>query len=417
MKNWTKGGEGGGMLGRGVCSLGGLMLMLMLMLAAAPCFGQGPTPPDVLPFQGSLVNGDGNPLGTPTPKNYDVVFRIWDASSGGTLLWSEQQTVTVDAGQFSVQLGLGAVHGTEPRPPLSRLMRAPDASDRYLETTVKGVGPGRADSTLLPRVRMLPLAYSMVTQFARTAETLVNSSGSAVLTISGAKIGINTTNPVTALDVAGSALVGNLDVSGDVTAMGTASAVSWTGAGAVPVGTVIMWSGDPGQCPSGWALCDGNTVNNIRTPDLRGRFVLGAGAGPGLTPRSVNEAGGAELATLGLSEMPSHSHFFDPPMQAFQSEGDHSHEIRNEASSQNGGDTKWRPVGGEKDSYYGRDWREYRVGVLETTRDRYSGRISFDGIHDHVADAGPTASASTGSGSGHSNMPPYYALAYIVRVR
>jgi hypothetical protein len=44
-----------------------------------------------------------------------------------------------------------------------------------------------------------------------------------------------------------------------------------TGRGAVPVGAILMWSGDPNALPAGWVLCNGQ--NN--TPDLRGMFVAG----------------------------------------------------------------------------------------------------------------------------------------------
>ena len=47
----------------------------------------------------------------------------------------------------------------------------------------------------------------------------------------------------------------------------------------VPRGFIGMWSGS--VTPAGFALCDGTNG----TPDLRGRFVVGAGSGAGLTPR------------------------------------------------------------------------------------------------------------------------------------
>lgn len=43
----------------------------------------------------------------------------------------------------------------------------------------------------------------------------------------------------------------------------------------VPLGAIAVWHGDPRRIPAGWRLCDGTGD----TPDLRGRFVLGAGAG------------------------------------------------------------------------------------------------------------------------------------------
>ena len=123
MKNWKQGEEGRGVMGRLARGLRGLaraasLGACTLMLVLNPDHSQAQTigAPDVIPYQGTLVNGDSVPLGSTAPKNYDVVFRIYDAVSAGTLLWSELQTVTLDAGRYSVQLGLGTANGTEPRP-------------------------------------------------------------------------------------------------------------------------------------------------------------------------------------------------------------------------------------------------------------------------------------------------------------
>jgi|TARA_R110002126_G_scaffold188974_1_gene337303 hypothetical protein len=51
--------------------------------------------------------------------------------------------------------------------------------------------------------------------------------------------------------------------------IGTTPSVS-----AVPAGGIIMWSGSIGSIPSGYYLCDGTNG----TPDLRDRFVVGAGS-------------------------------------------------------------------------------------------------------------------------------------------
>ena len=51
---------------------------------------------------------------------------------------------------------------------------------------------------------------------------------------------------------------------------------------------------------------DGRTTFNL--PDLRGRTVVGSGAGIALTPRSNGQAGGAETVTLSPSELPAHDH-------------------------------------------------------------------------------------------------------------
>lgn len=408
------GGVGEGALWR-LILLPALALGLMLMLPPETSRAQGPAVPDVLPYAGAWVNGDGDVLGTPSPKNYDVIFRIYDDASAGRLIWAEQQTVTVDAGRYSVQLGLGGPNGTEPKPSLSSVFRSKTASDRFLETTVKGIGPGRADSTLMPRVRMLPSAYAMVSQYARTAERLVDPSSATVLSVLGSKVGINTTNPLTTLHVEGNARGSSLRVNGEFRSGGVATASSWVGAGAVPVGTVILWSGSASERPTGWALCDGTVVSGYRTPDLRGRFILGAGAGPGLTERKVGERGGAEAVALAAAEVPSHGHFMNPSRQVSAFDGQHSHSIQTEAHST--GILEFEGWGSDfMLPGMGSSWHWGSANPVNRTRGTV--QTSSTPGHDHWLDLNPTESSeSGGGGQPHPNMPPFYVLAYIVRVQ
>ena len=81
--------------------------------------------------------------------------------------------------------------------------------------------------------------------------------------------------------------------------------------------------------PRGWAFCNGqlvqisqntalfsllgttyggNGTTTFALPNLQGASPLGAGSGPGLTPRDLGEAGGSSTVTLLSSEMPSHAH-------------------------------------------------------------------------------------------------------------
>jgi microcystin-dependent protein len=81
--------------------------------------------------------------------------------------------------------------------------------------------------------------------------------------------------------------------------------------------------------PTGWATCDGqilpisqntalfsllgvnyggNGTSNFALPNLRDRFALGAGNGPGLTPRTQGDTGGAANVTLTSAHLPAHSH-------------------------------------------------------------------------------------------------------------
>src|SRR5262249_11216783 len=109
------------------------------------------SPPDRLSYQGYLADANGNPLAPITPVNYPIVFRIWSAANGGARQWSEQQTVTVDKGNFSVVLGEGTQYLSEARPSLSSILASKaDASDRYVEITVT---INSAPVVILPRLR------------------------------------------------------------------------------------------------------------------------------------------------------------------------------------------------------------------------------------------------------------------------
>ncbi|MGB8768707.1 MAG: tail fiber protein [Candidatus Korobacteraceae bacterium] len=81
--------------------------------------------------------------------------------------------------------------------------------------------------------------------------------------------------------------------------------------------------------PQGWALCNGqllsiqqNTalfsllgttyggdgISTFALPDLRGRVPISAGQGPGLQQYVLGQSGGAESATLGVTQLPAHNH-------------------------------------------------------------------------------------------------------------
>ncbi len=146
-------------------------------------------PPERLTYQGFLVDGNGLPLGNSAPKNYDVIFRIYAEETGGAAVWSEQQTLTVDKGTFSVLLGEGTQVGSDVRPALSTLFKGATASDRWVAITVKGIGAGGANVDILPRMRLLSAPYAFL---AEQATKLVREDNSAdLITSSGNVLAFN----------------------------------------------------------------------------------------------------------------------------------------------------------------------------------------------------------------------------------
>ncbi|MBP5372435.1 MAG: tail fiber protein [Bacteroidales bacterium] len=139
----------------------------------------------------------------------------------------------------------------------------------------------------------------------------------------------------------------------------------------MPKGAIIMWSGSDENVPQGYHLCDGTTLNQGESnewtlPDLRGRFIVGKSTE---TPfHAIGNKGGSKTKTLTTDEMPSHTHNFD--LQA-----DKTH-------STNSGQQHIVVNFGFKNTY--------PINNLTTK--------------------------SNGSGQAFSILPPYYVLAYIIKV-
>lgn len=143
----------------------------------------------------------------------------------------------------------------------------------------------------------------------------------------------------------------------------------------VPAGGIMLWSGAANAIPTGWVLCDGS--NN--TPDLRGRFVVGAGGS-----YEVGNTGGSASVTLTESQIPGHTHGVSELMTS--TSGSHRH------------------------SYSG--WEESHGGVQGYSASREATQYtSTDGSHTHTITG---TLGSTGGSQSHENRPPYYALCYIM---
>ena len=140
--------------------------------------------------------------------------------------------------------------------------------------------------------------------------------------------------------------------------------------GAIPSGGIIMWSGSIASIPSGWFLCNG--ANS--TPDLRDRFVIGAG-----TTYAVAATGGSadaivvshtHTATSTVTD-PGHAHTYEKPSNTFIQGAIGGTGLTNKSNSDTGSRT---------------------TGITVAT-----------------------TNSTEGASGTNANLPPYYALAYIMK--
>ncbi len=187
------------------------------------------------------------------------------------------------------------------------------------------------------------------------------------------------TSPGTVTSSGTLAVTGNLTVDGAsgssgqvLTSAGSGSTPTWTTQ--FVSGMIMLWSGSTGTIPSGWVICDGTNS----TPDLRNRFVVGAGS-----TYSVDATGGSADATL-----PTHTH------TATSSVTDPGHKHLSAQGTE-------FPQYGESGSVSGPSGlRNDGQGFTETKTTGISVSTSI---------------ANAGSSGTNANLPPYYALAYIMK--
>lgn len=144
----------------------------------------------------------------------------------------------------------------------------------------------------------------------------------------------------------------------------------------IPRGLIAMWNGV--SVPEGWALCNGQIVEDLQTPDLSGKFIVGWSSG-NEDYNLIGNTGGQEKVTLSTQEIPSHVHNFADAYFI---------EAHSDLVGANG--TQW--IGNNLS------------GSNKTDRDN-----SYVCLWDHDTRA-------AGGGQPHENRPPYYVLAYIIKL-
>jgi hypothetical protein len=150
---------------------------------------------------------------------------------------------------------------------------------------------------------------------------------------------------------------------------------STAAASPIPVGLITMWSGSTGSIPSGWALCNGSNG----TPDLRDRFVIAAGS----TYAVASTGGSADSIIV------THTH------TATVTDPTHFHAETNYA-----GGIAQPPISGPASNGLGFATATGSGATLNT-------QAASTGIS--------VTNASAGTSGTNANLPPYFALAYIMK--
>jgi hypothetical protein len=183
---------------------------VLLTLAPSPAAAQTSAVPAFISYQGRVVDATGANVGTGTPVNRTVIFRIWDNPSStniANLIYSEVQTVTVSEGEFSVLVGQGVANPTstygysETTKKLADIGSAFGGSTRYLGVTVASAATiATTDNEITPRQQIVSTAFSMRAKYAEQ----VGSNGIAALTaLDSGRVGIGTLAPPALFTVSG----------------------------------------------------------------------------------------------------------------------------------------------------------------------------------------------------------------------
>ena len=179
----------------------------------------------------------------------------------------------------------------------------------------------------------------------------------------------------------------------------------------LPTGTIVAFGGN--TAPSGWQICNGGTASTgalqsvlgqSNVPDLRDRFLIGAG-----NSYSRHNTGGSKDSTL-----VSHSHTIN----------NHTHSINLTTSNKSltGDITKisecYNVAGGAQGVFSKKNTGN--SPVTGSASNSPTAGVDFDASHDHTVSGNTgnpsnTGTNNQGSSANNANLPPYYAMIFIIK--
>lgn len=216
-----------------------------------------------------------------------------------------------------------------------------------------------------------------------------------------------------------------------------------------PAGIIQEFGGI--TAPSGYLICDGSAVSRttysslfaaigtnygtgdgsttFNLPDLRQRVPVGKNSSG--TFNTLGGTGGAEITTLSIANLPSHTHDVNPASFTSASESAHTHSINPPSTTTSSDGSHTHSYVDEHES--SREMVDYPdetwVSDIQTAETKTTGSAgnhthtvniaSFTSgagsSHTHAVDVPNTTSSSVGSGTSFSNIQPYIVVNYIIK--
>jgi len=251
-------------------------LMMIAMVAAMGVVG--PAWADAtIGYSGQLRDSEGKTL-PEGQRNPLITFSLYKDGTGGSALWTVTKHVVLNAdGLFSTSLSDSDGQNGENAQTLQNVLA--ENATLYI-----GLSPNGKDNEIQPRQRIID-----------TPRAVVATTGADGFTVSGtATISTLKADTVKQKGVDATGKVDYYDL--------------------LPRGTIVMWNGNMGAVPTGWALCDGGTYTapngeQVTTPNMSGRFPVCIGKSThGEAEYAYENTGGKQTVKLAAENLPSHRH-------------------------------------------------------------------------------------------------------------